>query len=273
MHRALSAFFTLNQNCSRNFGHLSTLLAMSEIKSGKRKRDANASSSTSTKAAKTVTSETSIFEGKVLKTEEEVRERDCYQKPLPEKNSKGVLVFQDAKEFHPNLSPKEVLQSGSFGGTYFRPIQSSVTGLKYNKQWLEFPQDWFEGLDVRKQVAASVYNPKVNRYAVKCGGDLDMWEGSGWIKEQDPYGWFHWYCRYYLGRRTEDDSRQLQRWKNCTGPKGRWKNTLIGKCVKMELGFDNIAVSPVIRQTLQHWGYRLTKEDFEARKKILAQKK
>ena len=41
------------------------------------------------------------------------------------------------------------------------------------------------------------------------------------VKEVDPYGWFMWYCRFYLGRRCEDDERQIGRWKNCTGPKGK----------------------------------------------------
>lgn len=49
-------------------------------------------------------------------------------KPLPKKNKKGELVFEDEPEFRPNLTPKDVLQGGSFGGTYFRPIRSSVTG-------------------------------------------------------------------------------------------------------------------------------------------------
>ena len=34
-------------------------------------------------------------------------------------------------------------------------------------------------------------------------------------------GWFMWYCRFYLGRRSRDDDRQIGRWKNCTGPKGK----------------------------------------------------
>ena len=48
-----------------------------------------------------------------------------------------------------------------------------------------------------------------------------MWESSGWIKECDPYGWFMWYTRFYLGRRTDDDERQIGRWKALTGDKVR----------------------------------------------------
>ena len=33
------------------------------------------------------------------------------------------------------------------------------------------------------------------------------------INSIDPYGWFHWYFRYWLGRRSLDDERQINRWK------------------------------------------------------------
>ena len=100
---------------------------------------------------------------------------------IPRKNSDGVLIFKDQKEFRPNMTPKEVLQAGSFGGTYFRPIKSSVTGLKYNKMWEELPQNWLENLNIKKMVASTNYDEKVNTYKVKCGGSLEMWESSGWM--------------------------------------------------------------------------------------------
>merc|ERR1712129_340705 len=210
-----------------------------------------------------------VYDGTVLFEDEEVGQRDGYAETIPKKNSDGVLLFSDSKEFRPNMTPKEVLQAGSFGGTYFRPIKSSVTGLKYDKMWDELPQNWLEGLNIKRLVSSTNYDAKVNTYKAKCGGSLEMWETSGWIDKIDPYGWFMWYCRYYLGRRSRDDDRQIGRWKNCTGPKGRWKNNLIGKIAKAGVKYNNSAISPVIRQTLQHWAYKLTEKDYLERKKQL----
>ncbi|XP_056116031.1 uncharacterized protein zgc:113208 [Rhinichthys klamathensis goyatoka] len=179
------------------------------------------------------------------------------------RNEKGQLVFEDYPEFTPNMTPKEVLQAGSFGGTYFRPIYSSITKKHYKDVWQELPEDWLDGLNISKQVASSTYRENVNTYNVKCGGSLEMWESSGWIVTQDPYGWFQWYCRFYQGRRTMDDARQISRWAKCAGVKGRWRQNLITKVVRSGCGYDNSSVSPVVRQTLQHWGYKLTREDYK----------
>lgn len=114
---------------------------------------------------------------------------------IPGRNGKGELVFDDYPYFTPNLTPKEILQMGSFGGTYFRPITSKVTGESYKDVWKELPPDWLEGLDIKTQIASPKYNKSLNRYKETCGGDLEMWESSGWITKIDPYGWFMWYCR------------------------------------------------------------------------------
>ena len=71
-------------------------------------------------------------------------------------------------------------------------------------------------------------------------------------------------CRFYQGRRTEDDERQIGRWLRCAGVTGRWRNNLITKIAKSGCGIDNEAISPVVRQTLQHWAYKLSKEDYNA---------
>lgn len=112
---------------------------------------------------------------------------EIYSKTMPEpkRNEKNELVFSDYPQFRPNLTPMQVLQMGSFGGTYWRPIKSGVTGQSYADCWRELPAEWLKGLDIRTQVASPVYRNTINKYGVKCGGDLHMWESSGWISDSD----------------------------------------------------------------------------------------
>ncbi len=178
------------------------------------------------------------------------------RQPIPVKDAHGYLFFPDFPEFKPNLTPKEVLQLGSFGGTYFRVITSSITGETYKDVWKEFPEDWFEGLNISRKITSKVYDNSVNTYKVSCGGDLKMWEESGWITEIDPYGWFQWYCRFYLGRRCSDDKRQISRALGVMGPTGRWRRNLTNKCLQsggksLEKVVDDVKISPKIRQLLQ----------------------
>ena len=167
------------------------------------------------------------------------------------------------KQFKPNKKPKAVFRAGAFGGTYFRPIHSSVTGKNYNGSLKEYPEDWFKGMNVKKKVQSPDYDKKVNKYKVKCGSSLEDWESKNWIVSQDPYGWFQWYCRYSLGRRTKDDERQIGRWLKLAGPNGRFRRTLMNKIIKNGTTYNDYSVSPVIRQVLLHWGYELTKGDLE----------
>ena len=76
-----------------------------------------------------------------------------------EKNEKGVnfyntrprklILDSNGLKFRPNLTPAQVLRRGAFGGTYFRDIESSVTGKKYTKAYKEFPKSWFTGLNIK----------------------------------------------------------------------------------------------------------------------------
>ena len=185
------------------------------------------------------------------------------------KRSKSKDKQDIHKQFKPNKTPKQVFKMGAFGGTYFRPIHSSVTGEDYTpKQAMRgLPKDWFKGLDIDTMVKSSKYDKKVNKYKVKCGSTLEAWESSGWIHEQDPYGWFQWFCRYKNGRRTADDERQIGRWLKLAGPNGRFRRTLMNKIIKENTTYDDFSISPVIRQVLLHWGYQLTKKDFDDYKK------
>ena len=182
-----------------------------------------------------------------------------------------MKVFKDFPQFTPNVSPKDVLRDGSFGGTYFRPIKSSVTGNTYTSQQVikEYPKYWFQGIDIDKMVTSSKYDKKVNKYNVKCGSSLENWEKSGWIDKQDPYGWFQWYCRFYQGRRTKDDERQIKRWEKLTGPNGRFRRRLMNLIIKKKKRYNDYTISPVIRQVLLHWGYELTSKDLSDYKRSL----
>ncbi len=172
------------------------------------------------------------------------------------------LHFADYPMFSPNLTPKEIFELGSFGGTYWAPIFSSVLNQNLCNQHLEF-SDWWIDID-EKLLTGTVYDKKLNRYKVKSGTSLQLWESKSWINAQDPYGWVQWYCRFYTGRRTVDDERQVKRWLAFTGPKGRFRRQLVTRVLEKGGSFDDESISPVIRQSLQHWGYRLTKSDFEA---------
>jgi len=116
----------------------------------------------------------------------------AYTAAPPTRDASGAFVFKGQPLMRPNLSPAEVLALGSFGGSYFRPIASGVTGKVHADAWRELPADWLASLDVKKLVAAEAYDAGVNRYGVSCGLDLREWESSAWIVEQDPFGWFQW---------------------------------------------------------------------------------
>ena len=111
-------------------------------------------------------------------------------------------------DFGTNKTPIKVIKDGAFGGTYFRDIYSGVNGKWYRKAWKEF--DELKNVDV-KYYCSNYYDVNVNKYGVKCAASQRFWENNGWINEIDPYGWFQWYFRYWLARRSEDDERQIKR--------------------------------------------------------------
>ncbi len=95
----------------------------------------------------------------------QVEEYNAMQ-PIPLVNKFGEICFLDYPDFKPNMTPKEVIQAGSFGGTYFRSIYSAITKKNYSDVWKEFPEDWFEGLVASKTVARVAYDNNINAYKV-----------------------------------------------------------------------------------------------------------
>ena len=155
--------------------------------------------------------------------------------------------------FSPNKTPIEIIKEGAFGCTYFRDMYSNINKKWYKNSWKQFVQ--LKNIDAK--FYASDYYVNVNKYGVKCV-TLRFWENKGWINKIDPYSWFQWYFRYWLGRRSKDDKRQINRWKKIVS---RFRGKLV-KLIRNAGSKYDYSISPKIRQILLHWGYELTEKDF-----------
>lgn len=159
--------------------------------------------------------------------------------------------------FEPMFTPKEMLEKGIFGGTYFAELIDHK----------DFPEEWFENID-ESFYKTDKYLTKVNFFKIKSGQSQEEWEDKGWMHKDDPRGWFEWYCKYFLGRRHEDDERQIKRWAAFCGPKGRWRNIIYAKIHASGCGIENSQdVSRRIQQSLLHWSYMVNEKDYAAWKK------
>jgi hypothetical protein len=132
--------------------------------------------------------------------------------------------------FTPELTPKQMLALGVFGGRYLTDCRG------------EFPISWF----TRAKLSPARNDPTLNFFGVDASQPLAVWRRKGWVVPEDPRGWFQWYCRYYLGRRMYDDERQIRRWRafrrhirqlRTSCPEGQW------------------TCRPRQRQALLHWAY------------------
>lgn len=136
-----------------------------------------------------------------------------------------------ADNFKPELTPKEMLELGVFGGKYL------------NDCYKEYPENWFKNAKLSK----GKKDISLNYFGVDASQSLKVWEAKGWIHPADPRGWFQWYCRYYMGRRLEDeDIRQIKRWRAFTRHIGAIKKN----CIPMDLTCRRKQ-----RQALLHWAY------------------
>jgi hypothetical protein len=134
-------------------------------------------------------------------------------------------------EFKPELTPKQMLELGCFGGKYMTDCKK------------EFPKDWF----IKSKLCHEFHDPKLNYFGINASQPLSVWQEKEWIYEEDPRGWFQWYCRYYMGRRiAEEDKRQIKRWKAYKRHLAQVKNN----CKK---GDKNCRIKQ--KQSLLHWAY------------------
>ena len=148
------------------------------------------------------------------------------------------LVEEEGKNFHvdfkPELTPAEMLKLGVFGGKYLTDCSS------------EFPSHWFTDA----KLSPEKKDVSLNYYSVDASQSLLEWQRKGWIHPQDPRGWFQWYCRYFLGRRTPaEDTRQIKRWRAFSRHRG---------AVRKYFGRGDWSCRKKQRQALLHWAYDST---------------
>ena len=133
------------------------------------------------------------------------------------------------KEFKPELTPKQMLFLGIFGGKYMTDCKE------------EFPKDWFK----RAKLNSEFHEENLNFFKVNASQPLSVWRKKGWIFKEDPRGWFQWYCRYFMGRRIPKiDEVQIKRWKAMK----RHITQVKKNCKKQDLN-----CRPKQRQALLHW--------------------
>jgi len=153
---------------------------------------------------------------------------------LMQKNYVYFLTEPIGKHFHedfkPELTPKQMLSLGVFGGKYMTDCKN------------EFPKDWFDNV----KFSPKCHNPNLNYFKINASKSLKYWVEKGWIYHEDPRGWFQWYCRYYMGRRCLDDIRQIKRWKAMK----RHISQIKKNCPK-----GLIDCRRKQRQALLHWAY------------------
>ena len=134
-------------------------------------------------------------------------------------------------EFKPEITPKEMLELGVFGGLYF------------GDKPMDLPRSWFRGARLSSD---GRQHKELNYFGVNASQSLSVWRAKGWIHPQDPRGWFQWYCRYYLGRRSDDDARQIKRWK-------AYRRHLKQVALNCRTGDEFCRRKQ--RQSLLHWAY------------------
>ena len=159
-----------------------------------------------------------------------------------------------APDFKPYATPGEILAAGAFEGKYL------------NDSLLEFPAEWYWNALQLDKLRPEKSDVSVNLFHTDSRQPLTFWKESGWVPSRlhtnhkaqhpelsdaklnkDERGWFHWYCRYWMGRRIPDlDKVQISRWKAFTRHAGQ---------IKANCSPGVITCRPRQRQGLFQWAH------------------
>lgn len=136
--------------------------------------------------------------------------------------------------FKPDYTPVEMLRMGVFGKSYFAGFDD-FSGYTTELTLL-----------VKQNIGK--FNTASNHFKAKAGQHYDVWMANGWIFDEDPIGWFQWYCRYSSGRRHLRDDHQIKRYNSY---RARW----------LSRANNDIArkgdTSNVIKQGLLQWAIKI----------------
>lgn len=142
--------------------------------------------------------------------------------------------------FRPDLTPRQMLHMGIFGGAYFIGVPGCIPS--------DLPRAWFQGIPFSSE---GKKRKEYNYFKVNASQSLEVWQKNGWIYSDDPHGWFQWYCRYYMGRRIpREDARQIKRW---------WAMRRHVTQIQKNCDAGDTTCRPRQRQAVLHWGYNSTK--------------
>ena len=164
--------------------------------------------------------------------------REVVVHDLTQRNYRYTCTAKPGKDFDPlfkpQLTPKQMLTLGVFGGIYMRDCAN------------EFPKDWFTRAKLAP-AGSTKRDPRLNCFGVNASQPLSVWRKNGWIHPEDPRGWFQWYCRYFMGRRLPvEDARQIKRWVMMR----RHAAQVAAGCRP-----GDVFCRPRQRQALLHWAY------------------
>jgi hypothetical protein len=162
---------------------------------------------------------------KIVKVKDKMQSNYGYELTAP-------VGKQFAPNFKPELTPKQMLALGVFGGKYMTDCRK------------EFPKDWYE----KAKLNSDFHDAKLNYFGINASQPLSEWRRKGWINEEhDPRGWFQWYCRYFMGRRISGyDDIQIKRWRAIARHIGQ---------VRKHCHIMDLSCRRKQRQAILHWAY------------------